>query len=185
LEDTDDIAQSDTILQEERQFTHEQVFETIDIPEWSEALGTDDVLETQFVPSAVKRSLCGFQIYQHNDKDLPKVLMSVISKMYYSPRDQVPLLSEDRAYISMNKTSWFWSTCPSTFKSLNFSKVPTAQAKNLLLLRDLGGGIHGRTWLTCSTTGRVCVIKFAQDNVPRNEVAQKEGKDDEEVKKYL
>ena len=38
--------------------------------------------------------------------------------------------------------------------------MPNAKANNFILLQDFGGGIHGRVWLACSTTGKLCVLKF-------------------------
>lgn len=31
-------------------------------------------------------------------------------------------------------------------------------------MRDFRGGAHGRVWLACSSSGRVCVIKFSKSN---------------------
>ena len=33
-------------------------------------------------------------------------------------------------------------------------------------IEDLGCGAHGRVWLTCSSSGAVCVLKFALDDKP-------------------
>jgi hypothetical protein len=40
--------------------------------------------------------------------------------------------------------------------------MPTARANKFILLRDFKGGAHGRVWLACSGSGRVCVIKFSK-----------------------
>jgi hypothetical protein len=164
-EATDSIAQSDTIAKQE--LTPVQIFPTIDIPQWNHILETEEGPEVTFLASPVRRDFYGSRIYERNDRTLPQVLMSVLLKMYHSPREQVPLLDKKRSYIAMNKTSWFW-TLSVDIEELDFSKLPKVGAQNLLLLQDLGGGAHGRTWLTCSTTGKVCVIKFAQEDPPRN-----------------
>jgi 16S rRNA C1402 N4-methylase RsmH len=40
--------------------------------------------------------------------------------------------------------------------------MPTLRAKKFILLRDFRGGAHGRVWLACSASGRVCVLKFSK-----------------------
>lgn len=39
--------------------------------------------------------------------------------------------------------------------------MPSVNAKHYILLQDFRGGAHGRVWLACTTTGRVCVLKFS------------------------
>lgn len=42
--------------------------------------------------------------------------------------------------------------------------MPTLSTKRYILLRDLHGGVHGRVWLACSSSGRICVLKFPQQS---------------------
>ena len=46
--------------------------------------------------------------------------------------------------------------------------MPAANIKSLVLLRDLRGGMHGRVWLACSSSGNICVIKFSQNEGSKN-----------------
>ena len=38
--------------------------------------------------------------------------------------------------------------------------MPHKNSQNFILLQDFKGGADGRVWLACSTSGRVCVLKF-------------------------
>ena len=42
--------------------------------------------------------------------------------------------------------------------------MPTVSTKRYILLRDFYGGVHGRVWLACSTSGRICVLKFPRQS---------------------
>jgi hypothetical protein len=133
-----------------------------------ESESTDELI----TPSQEKRRLCGTPIIRYDDKILPHMLISVLLKMYHSPREEIPLVDPNRSYIQLNETNWYWVHYN---KALNLSQVhtqshklilyqmPSTKAKGLVLLRDLRGGVHGRVWLACSTSGNVCVIKFSQD----------------------
>ena len=41
--------------------------------------------------------------------------------------------------------------------------MPAPQARHLLLLADMRGGVEGRLWLAATVKGAVCVIKFAKN----------------------
>jgi hypothetical protein len=90
------------------------------------------------------------------------LLTKVLLKMYYSPMIPVKLVDDRRCYIELSENSWAWRS--KSFAGLNFSNFPTAAASCLLLLYDFRGGADGRVWLACSTSGRVCVIKFYNDH---------------------
>jgi hypothetical protein len=66
-------------------------------------------------------------------------------------------LDPSRAYMQVDVASWRWATRKA--KALNFNSMPTSSS--LLLLRDLGRGLHGHAWLACSDAGLVCVVKIA------------------------
>lgn len=108
----------------------------------------------------VKRQVCGSEVLEWDNQELPHLLVSVLLKMYYSPKCRVKLADPMRHYIVVTPASWFWSSLPHGF-SLNFGGFPAKQTRNLFLLQDLRAGVHGRVWLACNGGGAVCVLKFA------------------------
>jgi hypothetical protein len=102
-------------------------------------------------------------VYQWNDPTLPEILTSVIIKMRHSPLKTVAEISNDRPYIVLNRDSWYWQKVQwKQGVKLNRHALPSKQVSKLILLRDLRGGADGRVWMACSTSGRVCVLKFAR-----------------------
>jgi hypothetical protein len=80
--------------------------------------------------------------------------------MYYSPIIPSPLLSKDKVYIKLDQEGWCWVTFHNSVTALDYENFPTKRATSFLLLSDFKGGADGRVWLACSTSGKVCVIKF-------------------------
>ena len=64
-------------------------------------------------------------------------------------------LDPECAYMKVDEEVWSWATRKSI--QLDYSRIPTAAS--LLLLRDLGVGLHGHAWLACSEAGLTCVLK--------------------------
>ncbi|KAM9969105.1 hypothetical protein ACTFIW_003389 [Dictyostelium discoideum] len=126
-------------------------------------------------PTPCKRVLYGTKVYKYSDKQLPKVLYSVLMKMYYSRRkSEIPLLDVKRMYIQVVQSSWFWVNIK--IKKLDyFIDTPLNLVKACVLLYDLKGGEHGRVWLCCASTGvlegHVFVLKFSKSKIsPENEL---------------
>ncbi|KAM9972606.1 hypothetical protein ACTFIR_011973 [Dictyostelium discoideum] len=126
-------------------------------------------------PTPYKRILYGTKVYKYSDKQLPKVLYSVLMKMYYSRRkSEIPLLDVKRMYIQVVQSSWFWVNIKIK-KLLYFIDTPLKLVKACVLLYDLKGGAHGRVWLCCASAGvlegQVFVLKFSKCNAsPENEL---------------
>jgi hypothetical protein len=97
------------------------------------------------------------------------MLCSAVYKMVASPEGDVKLVDRKRPYILLGeKSPWTWTSLglapgvtPERF--LDYSQMPTREATQFLLLRDLGAGSDGRVWMVCSRSklGRVGVVKFA------------------------
>jgi hypothetical protein len=85
-----------------------------------------------------------------------------------SPRNPVSLVDSGRCYIELYEKNWSWRRL--AIKELDFSNFPMPIAKRFLLLFDFRSGADGRTWLACSTSGRVCVIKFYNGNWKLNDI---------------
>lgn len=117
----------------------------------------------------LKRRVNGSKILKWNDPDLPILLVSVIQKMYRSPNFQVNLIDSKRSYIQLTTNSWYWNVLPSSGFTLDYGTLPARNTRQLFLLHDLRGGAHGRVWLACSASGKVCVLKFAQNKTEAGE----------------
>jgi hypothetical protein len=166
LSDCNEIAQQKKVNTKPGEASVKEV-ETI--PNWKDDLvaNTEEAVPP---PSTLERQLCGTKSIKYNDPQILKVLASVILKMYYSPRKKVALVDPKRIYISLNTTSWYWTTFSSKlnisqvinlFDNIYIFKMPNANTKSLILLQDFGGGAHGRVWLACSVGGGLCVVKFS------------------------
>jgi hypothetical protein len=102
---------------------------------------TDNQPDKECPPTPEKRVVYGSEIIEWNSLSLPKILVSVILKMYYSPNFTVPLINPKRSYIILNTMSWYWGFLPPTFNKLNYDIMPKLNTQNLFLLMDLKGGL--------------------------------------------
>jgi len=115
------------------------------------------------VSPADQRKVVGSAIYNWNDATLPAVLASVVVKMRFAEIAPVSELSNIRPYIVLEQHTWYWKKVQwKSGAKLDRHNLPKSNCKHLVLLRDLRGGTDGRVWMACTTTGRVCVIKFAR-----------------------
>jgi hypothetical protein len=99
------------------------------------------------------------RLYDFDDPRLVPALMNVVMKAMSSGIQPVPLVSLDRAYLAINKTSVTWSRLPRKFRGINYAKMPQKTCENFLLVCKLGGGSSGRVWFAVSASGSCCVIK--------------------------
>jgi hypothetical protein len=109
------------------------------------------------------------KIYHKNDDDnvAVRAIASAILKMYKAKRqpfsDPFQHLSK-RSLLKFKRgksASVFWTRLTLS-KGPQWDKV-AAPTKFLYTIEDLGHGAHGRVWLTCASSGAVCVLKFALD----------------------
>lgn len=140
-------------------FPNSPVFISQQSPQTNVELYSDACFSPSF---KLKRKIFCLPTIYSNETRLIPLLTQVLLKMYYSPMGPVRLADHERCYIELSETSWTWRRI--SFDRLNFSKFPTSAATCFLLLYDFRGGADGRVWLACSTTGRVCVIKFYNGN---------------------
>lgn len=65
--------------------------------------------------------------------------------------------------IAANMNSWSWlDPLPEAF-DIHSKSFPNKNTQQLLLLADLGAGLHGRVWIASSTGGSLCVLKFFKE----------------------
>lgn len=107
------------------------------------------------------REVYGTKVIESSNPDLPKILGSVIKKMYYTKTEKIERFNPSRPYIVMDKDTWYWSTVKwnPSFKP-NYHVMPKSQPKKLYLIEDFRGGVDGRVWLASTPKGEMCVIKF-------------------------
>ena len=86
-----------------------------------------------------------------------------------------------KIYIGIKETErdLVWTSQPNSLNipgKYELPMMPKLTCKNLILLKSLGVGAHGYTWLACSPSGRLCVLKFQHLS---------HGGDDQEKKKLI
>ncbi|PRP75407.1 hypothetical protein PROFUN_15477 [Planoprotostelium fungivorum] len=92
------------------------------------------------------------RIFEWNNKELPDLLLTTMAKMSQTRVDSNNLSEDKRKYIVLTKEI----SC----SNIKMSRLPSTYTSKFVLLEDLGYGRDGRTWLGCSQTGSVCVVKF-------------------------
>lgn len=111
-----------------------------------------------------------FHISRIFDKsDAVRAIASAIAKMYRvrkRPFDYPFDRLSERTILKFEKAeamSIFWVRL--TNVTPKWDKIARPK-KYLYAIEDLGRGAHGRVWLTCSSSGAVCVLKFALNDKP-------------------
>lgn len=115
------------------------------------------------------REVYSSRVYKHNEKDLSKLIITIIAKSYYSPKQPVSLLNEKRTYIMLKKDSWRWIkyekndlTLLSNNMNLNISH---GNATDFTVLRYFKGGVYSKIRLAISNKGNIVVLKeFLEDD---------------------
>lgn len=110
-----------------------------------------------------------FHVSKIYNSDAVRAIASAIAKMYRvcpRPFDHPFDRLAERTILKFVKgeaRSMFWIRLKNVTPKWN--KIARPQ-KFLYAIEDLGRGAHGRVWLTCSSCGAVCVLKFALDDKP-------------------
>ena len=109
----------------------------------------------------IPEELHGTEVFSYNHPDIPKLLTSIIYKMYKSPWSNSTKIHNDpsRPVIVLTPDQWQWKKSPLP-EILSYDKVPNSNNTRFLLLQDLGQGADGHVWLATSESGCVCVLKF-------------------------
>jgi len=115
----------------------------------------------QVTNSEYERKLIASEPLASDSARLPMLLISVMHKMNMSPINPVVEIDKHRSYIFMNREQWMWKKITWKKAVLNRHKLPLPSASQFVLLKDLSGGLDGRVWMACTTSGLVCVFKFA------------------------
>lgn len=77
--------------------------------------------------------------------------------MVYSPI-LTSIELKKRPVLRFDQEGWSWVTL--LVDELDFSCFPTKRANSFILLQSFKGGADGRVWIACSTSGKICVLKF-------------------------
>jgi hypothetical protein len=174
-EDTEKVAAQEEEIDEEETLGPQESSETLESVdahqiESDDKDGDDDndaECATEEDPSG--RALNVSKIYHKNDDDnvAVRAIASAILKMYKAKRQRFRDPFQDLSKRSLlkfekgNNASVFWTRLTLS-KGPQWDKV-AAPTKFLYAIEDLGYGAHGRVWLTCASSGAVCVLKFALD----------------------
>lgn len=178
LPDCADVAARATLepLQEFGPALHRELLR---IPDWdNHPHNTLTVTAPTVLPPIQRRICASTEIVKFEDfmddtawkaqsRRLVEMLGSVLLKMVCSPIiPDRPLLHRDRFCIQVDAKAFFWVRFPKDYSgSLQLSKFPSNQIRNLLLVHHLGDGAHGRAWLASTLNGSAaCVLKFPLSN---------------------
>lgn len=114
-----------------------------------------------YIPSTVKRQVfADSTIHKISSPTLRDTLAKVLFLMREYSNFRRPFSIYENLQICVNAKSWSWiAPLPNTF-SLHPEIFPNQNTQQLILLADLGYGLHGRVWLAASTAGAMCVLKF-------------------------
>ena len=123
-----------------------------------------------------ERKMFSSIIYKHNEKNLSKIILSVLVKCYHSPKHPVDLLSTSRAYLRINELEWSWVKYKSSELSelenkLSF-RLPDTRYKIFTVLRYFNGGENSKTRLVVSNGGHIIILKEFSDDVEKETVDQ-------------
>ncbi len=95
-----------------------------------------------------------------------EVVSKALRLMVLNSVHRQPVSLHRNLFLAANERQWLWiDPLPTTFQ-LRPDKFPNNNTQQIILLADLGSGLHGRVWWACSTGGAVCVVKFfKEDNI--------------------
>ena len=132
-----------------------------DFSESDQELNVDDLKDERIIHST--------KIYKHTDKDLGKIILSVLVKCYNSPRNLVTLLSTTRAYIYLKQDTWQWiqykqNIIDELSNNINLN-IPHGNTSKFTVLRYFNGGKYSKIRLVISDQGNIIVLKeFLDEN---------------------
>jgi len=119
-----------------------------------------------------ERKMYSTRIYKHNEKNLAKIILSVIVKAYKSPKNPVDLISLERTYVLLSKDTWMWNKFnEKEYKKIKKSvtlQLPRKNTSTFKVLRYFHGGDYSRIRLGMSNNGNIVVIKNFMDDTPKN-----------------
>lgn len=128
--------------------------------------GCDEAEEAD-PPEEVKRVFFASKVYGREDATkfvataLNRIASMVKPKPFETPFQNIT----DRIIIRLTKDirdeTYVW--CPWPTKDApkeHWELLPSANAKHLYVVEDLGRGAHGRVMLAATGSGRICVLKF-------------------------
>jgi hypothetical protein len=108
------------------------------------------------------------RIYQHDDPELPSVLVSTIKKMYTNFA-LPPVEGIERQRVLVTPERWTLGEAPTSAVALREDLMPSATVQEFYLLEYLGGGGDGRAWKAVASGGEVCVLKFSLPDAHQKE----------------
>ncbi|KYQ92301.1 hypothetical protein DLAC_06263 [Tieghemostelium lacteum] len=117
-----------------------------------------DLMFEQMLP----RTFFGTKVYNYNDLTLPPLLANVIHHMYSTGFEHIDLKKKTH-FINVSEDSMIWVNFRSPIE-FNFNFAPFSYITKVFLIQDLGGGEHGKVWLSCDQKGNVFVLKFFKQN---------------------
>lgn len=114
------------------------------------------------------REIHSTKIYSHRDKNLVKIILSIIIKCYYSPCYPVSIFSVKRTYVRLTKTNWKWVQYKGKFldklnTNITLDVYPNSTV-GFTVLKYFKGGNYSKVRLAISDEGNFVILKeFVED----------------------
>ncbi|KYQ89781.1 hypothetical protein DLAC_09748 [Tieghemostelium lacteum] len=120
--------------------------------------------DSTFTP--MSREFFATKVYNYNNPDLLKLLANVIYHMYNTGFVHIDLIKKTH-FINALEDSMIWVKFSSPL-AYNFKFPNLGSIQKVFLIQDLGGGAHGKVWLSCDQKGNVFVLKFFKNHFNNN-----------------
>ena len=135
---------------------------------------SDRILKTVTAKKIILKNkiMYSSEIYQHNHKNLAKIIVSVIMKSYYAEIDPVNLFDVNRTYIKLTSENWMWKRynleqIEKWYQDVNFrfphDGIGAGNSKEFSILRYFKTNKMTKVRLVISGAGNIIVIKQILD----------------------
>ena len=115
----------------------------------------------------LEREMYSSPIYHHTDKDLAKILLSVIVKCHESPNYPVEIFSTSRTYVRLTETEWRWTQYKDNFLNYLNANITLNVFKNqtvgFTVLKYFNSGRYSKVRLAISDEGNFVILKENND----------------------
>ena len=145
----------------------------------SEILLENNLEENEYV-QINDREIHSTRVYKHNERDLTKIILSVIVKCYESPKNLVSLISHKRIYIELREKAWRWVEYTENkinkLKQIINLELPDIDeiSNTYMVIRYFKGGHYSKIRLVLTEYGNIVILKDFIDNDNNLEVAEQE-----------
>jgi len=118
------------------------------------------VVPTASRTPTIHRRVCATRVFNRDDPALITAIAAIFIEMAMSPATKLTALGDPHhPHRIMSPEKWEWGTIPANFQ-VKFEDFPRANASHFYLLLRLGMGKNGHVYLSSTSSGTACAIKF-------------------------